>query len=532
LLTDAELVLRVQKLSGLIAGRRYADGAERGVAQALEVEGCAGLDAEAAVGEGARVDLHAGAAVNLFAEDGLRRRIHEAVGPARPRVGRRGEGHRGSAPAAGPGAGAGIGPDLKASDQREHEERNEDAHGLNCKRSPRQADKFSASVGPMALAPRSDGATAAMDRLVGVLGEDAIFVLASGGRDPKDALDSLLLRRGQAYAAALQARPHTRMTTQLDAWMLDMLRAMAPVSPPAWMPMMDVVREKVTLELGARGLRSLFSNKPSDKDVARVKRYGTLAVRALRAVFAADGPLDREEQTTIAGVVAALGLPEANASALCAESPVAPDALDVHGEGTSAAEPRRAPHVIDHAVARAVVRGGWLAAALDEVDPREEQVVRAIAHKLNVSNEDVEDGRRQALALVDARRKTGVAAIDGVRYVLGDRSPGLGVQLAVLAGTLMLPRRWRGEALAPVAHGAPVALARRHGGLHPDERFVVLGVVWAAALVDDPTAGRKALLRARWERFAQDLGEDDPSPRALVDRWMDDALAGVARTLE
>ena len=60
--------------------------------------------------------------------------------------------------------------------------------------------------------------------------------------------------------------------------------------------MMDVVREKVTLEIGARGLRSLFSSKPSDKDVARVKRYGSLAVRVLRAVLAADGPLDAEER--------------------------------------------------------------------------------------------------------------------------------------------------------------------------------------------------------------------------------------------
>ena len=37
--------------------------------------------------------------------------------------------------------------------------------------------------------------------------------------------------------------------------------------------------------------------------------------------------------------------------------------------------------------------------------------------------------------------------------------PGLGVQLAALAGTIMLPRRWRDEALAPVGQGTPVTLA-------------------------------------------------------------------------
>jgi tellurite resistance protein len=371
----------------------------------------------------------------------------------------------------------------------------------------------------MLQAPGSDGTKAALGRLVGVLGEDAIFVLASGGRDPKDELDGLLQRRSAAYSAVVQGRPHTRMTAQFDAWMIDMTRAMAVVSPPVFLPMMEVVREKVTLEIGARGLRSLFSTKPSDKDIARIRRYGALAVRILRMVFAADGPLDREEETTVAAVVGALGLPDADSNALSAEPPAVPELLDVYGE-------------MDHAVARAIVRGAWLAAALDTIDPREEQVVRTVAHKMGVSNEDTEEGRREALQRVEARRQAGAAAVDAVRYLLADRCPGLGVQLAALAGTLLLPRRWRGEALAPVALGAPSVLAKRHTGLAPHERLTVLGVAWAAALVDDPSVGRKALLRARWERLAQDVGEDDPSPRLLVERWVEDALVGTARTLE
>jgi tellurite resistance protein len=364
-----------------------------------------------------------------------------------------------------------------------------------------------------------DLATAALDRLVGVLGEDAIFVLATGARDLKDALDGLVQRRGYAYTAAVQGQPHSRMTAQFEAWVIEMTRAMAPVAPPAWVPMMDVVREKVTLEIGARGLRSLFSSKPSDKDVARVKRYGSLAVRALRAVFAADGALDREEQTTAAAVIAALGLPEADANALYAEAPVPPDTLDVYGE-------------MDPTVARAILRGAWLAAAWDAIDPREEQVIRVIAHKMGVAPEEVEAGRKDAQDRVDARRKAGVAAVDGVRYVLSDRTPGIGVKLAALAGTLLLPRRWRDEALAAVGQGAPVTLAKRHASLDADERQAVLGIAWAAAMVDDPSVGRRALLRARWERFAQDLGEDDPQARETVERWMSDALAGVARTLQ
>jgi hypothetical protein len=151
---------------------------------------------------------------------------------------------------------------------------------------------------------------------------------------------------------------------------------------------------------------------------------------------------------------------------------------------------------------------------------------------MSISTEELEAARKEALERIDGRRKAGVAAIDAVRYVLSDRCPGLGVQLAAQTGTLMLPRRWREEALAPLGTNAPVALAKRHVGLDESERQAVLSVSWAAAMVDDPSVGRRALLRARWERVAEDLGEDDPAARELVDHWMSEALAGVARTLQ
>ncbi|HLK39217.1 MAG TPA: hypothetical protein VKU41_20790 [Polyangiaceae bacterium] len=364
----------------------------------------------------------------------------------------------------------------------------------------------------------SDGNSAALGRLVGVLGEDALFVLASGPRAARDGLDGLLHRRGAAYAAVVQGQSHTRMTAQFDPWLLDMARALAPVAPPTFLPMMEVVREKVTLEIGARGLRSLFSSKPSDKDVARVKRYGALAVRLLRAVLAADGPLDREESTAVTAVVAALGLPEGDAGALRSEPPPVVETLDVYGD-------------MDAAVGRAIVRGAWLAAAGDTIDPRGERVIHVIAQKMGVPAEEVETARAEAIARVDARRKAGLAAVDGVRFVLSDRVPGAGVILAALTGAILVPRRWREEALAPVGQGAPVTLAKRHPGLDSDGRQTALGVAWAAALTDDPSVARKALLRARWEKFAHDLGEDDPEPRDLVETFMNDALTGVARTL-
>jgi tellurite resistance protein len=363
--------------------------------------------------------------------------------------------------------------------------------------------------------PPSDS-TAALARLGGTLAEDALFVLGSAAHD-REGLEALLQRRATAYDAAVHNLPHASMTTSFEAWLVDLVRAMAPVAPPPWVPMMEVVREKVTLEIGARGLRSLFSNKPSEKDVARVKRYGALAVRTLRAVFAADAPLDPEERTTVAAVIAALGLPEADAQSLLAEGALAPETFDIYGE-------------IDRGIARAIVRGAWLAAASDGLDPREEQAIRVVARKMGVADDEVEVARRDSQERVDGRARTGAAAVDGVRFLLSDRMPGLGVQVGALVGSLMIPRRFRAEALASVGHGGPVTLARRHAQLAPTERAAVLGVVWAAALIDGPTLARRALLQARWERFASDLGEDDPRPRELLERWWNDALASAARS--
>jgi hypothetical protein len=136
-----------------------------------------------------------------------------------------------------------------------------------------------------ALAATPDFATEALSRLVSALAEDAIFVLAGSGEGGLSLLPALARRRGESYAAIARGERVPAMVDAFDAWIIELARAMAPLSPPVWMPMSDVVAEKVTLEIGARGLRSLFSNKPSEKDVQRVKRLGTLAVRVLRTVL-------------------------------------------------------------------------------------------------------------------------------------------------------------------------------------------------------------------------------------------------------
>lgn len=367
-----------------------------------------------------------------------------------------------------------------------------------------------------AYAPETDPKTSVLARLLAALAEDAMFGLACGGG--LDVLEGLGRRRADAYSAILAGHRLNTMSNELDNWVVELTRAAAPICPPVSMPMGEVIREKVTLEVGARGLRSLFSSKPSEKDVQRVKRLGTLAVRVLRAVFVADGPLDSEEQRTIAGVVASLGLPDADAQALYHEAPVPVEQLDVYGD-------------IDAAVGKALLRGAWLAAAWDQIDPREEHIVRVVANKLNVPAMDLEVLRNEQTQRVETRRLAGLASVEAIRFVLSDRQPGHGVTLAARAAQLLVPRRYRDEALAQVGAGTRVILGKRYTHLPGDDKQTVLGIAWAAALYEDPSLARRALLRARHDRVAADLGDDGNKARHGIEGWMTEVLAPAAYPL-
>jgi hypothetical protein len=340
-----------------------------------------------------------------------------------------------------------------------------------------------------------------------------MFALAAGA--PLDALEAVAKRRGEAYVAVLSGQPIHTMLESFDGWNVEMTRALAPIAPPVGLPMADVLAEKVTLEAGARGLRGLFSSKPSDKDIQRVKRIGTLATRAVRAVASADGPLDAEESRTIAAFISALGLPDADAHALHAEAPIPVQHLEIYGD-------------LETSVVKAIMRGAWLAAAWDAIDPREEDVVRGIGQKLNLPLNEIEVLRNEAVARVDARRAAGLAAVEIARYMLSDRVPGLGVQLAVQVGTMMLPRRYRDEALAHVGHWTRVQLSGRHRDLHGEQKQLILSIGWLLALFEDPPVSRRAILRARHDRFAQDLGEDGARIRGALDQWLSELLAPAA----
>lgn len=359
----------------------------------------------------------------------------------------------------------------------------------------------------------TDLAVTALTHLVHHAVGDALFAIA-GGADISH-LESVAKRRGEAYVAILKGQRVHGIIDSFDAFFVDMCRVMAPIVPPIGLPMSDVLAEGVTLEIGARGLRGLFSSKPSEKDVHRVKQAGGFGVRALRAVLASDGALDPEESRALDAFIGALGLPEADAAILRDEPAKSVAQMEVYGES-------------DLALNRALIRSAWLAAAWDALDPREEEVVRTLGSKLGMAHTELEEHRTEALARVDERRAMGLAAVDAVRYILSDRVPGAGVPLAVAVGNLTLPRRFRDEALAHVGHWTTVTLTGRHRELSSAQKTRVLTLAWLVALIENPTVARRALLRARHDRLATDLGEDGKRPRQALEQWLSDVLAPAA----
>ena len=47
-------------------------------------------------------------------------------------------------------------------------------------------------------------------------------------------------------------------------------------------------------------------------------------------------------------------------------------------------------------------------------------------------------------------------------------------------------------------------------------------------MYEDPSLSRKALLRARHDRMAADLGEDGNKTRQAIEEWLSDVLAPAA----
>jgi hypothetical protein len=345
--------------------------------------------------------------------------------------------------------------------------------------------------------------------------EDAFFTVASSGRLDVDALRALATKRQAVYVAAARRQAAPGLD-DWDPWILGLCGVLAPIAPPRWVPFADAVAGGLSLEHGARGVRSLFTSKPSDKDVARVRALGGLAVRAITSVLAATGPLNDEATLLRRALIASLGLADADRAELDAEPPLHPESLALHGD-------------IDAKVARSMVRAGFYAARINGTDPREEQAVITIARKLGLTTEEANQSREEARAAMDAGKQLGEACVEAVRWLL-ESNRAESERFAVAAARLALAPIQRHDAFTAINLATPVLLAKRHR-LDRKSREAALGVAWLAAAHANPTYLQRAELVDRHDRLAADFGDeaDGATIRSALDRWVELELTAIRK---
>ena len=350
--------------------------------------------------------------------------------------------------------------------------------------------------------------------------EDVFFGITASGRLDLDTLRALATRRASTHRAAALGSPGPTLS-EWEPWLLTLCAATAPIAPPRWMPMAEVVEAGLSLELGARGVRSLFTSKPSEKEVMRVRTTGAFAVRVLASVLGAAGQWSAESRLLRAALVASLGLPEDDQRVLNSEGPFAPGALELHGG-------------CDARVARAIVRGAFYAAMGDGMDPREEQAIAGVAYKLGLDIDTVNAARNEARDQIEAARDFGGACVDAVRFML-DGDPAASERYAIAAARLTLPSVSRSEAITAINVGGPALLAKKHK-LDRRQREAVLGLGWTTAIQQNPTITRRAELAQRHTRIAADLGEEGEAIELrigldrLIELELNAALTAAATT--
>lgn len=340
--------------------------------------------------------------------------------------------------------------------------------------------------------------------------DDAFFAVASTARLDLDVLRALSKRRSAALIAVARGAPPEEIS-QGDPWLIRLAAAIAPIAPPRWLPMANLIEDGLSLEHGARGMRALFTSKPSEKEIARVRSLGAFSVRALASVLSGSGNLRPEAHLYRSCLVASLGLSDEEQRALLAEEPLSAESIDV-------------PASVEPKLARGILRGAFMAAMLEGDDPRDEQAVLVLGRKTGLPAEDVTAAHGEARRAIDAAKSFGAACVDAVRYVLDDHRDE-SARLAAATARLTLPAPARREAIESATAGGAVTLARRHV-LDRRAREAVLGLAWAAALRSNPTYTRRAELSLRHDRVASDLGEDGAGAEArkVIEGFLDEEL--------
>jgi hypothetical protein len=369
---------------------------------------------------------------------------------------------------------------------------------------------------PFMTMPSETAVETTLLRALQMLTGDLLFVLGASGVAEESAWKALAEQRGQAWESAVKGTTSIPTAASGWQWILTMSVTTTTVQPPWFLPMREAVEKGLTLTGGAGGLRSLFTSKPSDKETARVRRLGGLALRATTAVLVADGALSPEEEHLRELLAHALGLPADERSGLLAEAPPVLASLEL-------------PTDLDSKLAGQLMRGAWRVAAQDGLDTAEEDAIALLAGRMGVPMQEAANERATVRAEIDEQQIAGRLAVDCVRYLLGDR-PHERKPLAQLTASLTLPVATRPEALRAIEEDGPLTIGHKLS-LDRKRKNLCLAMAWTAALHGNPTQARRAELCARHDRIAADLGiaGDALRQREAVERWLDGQLSALAR---
>lgn len=329
----------------------------------------------------------------------------------------------------------------------------------------------------------STAASASAPMPLAVLCDEVFFAITASRRLDPGELRALFERRSIVPPEVM---------AHWEPWLLGLCAAIAPIAPPHWLPMARVIDAGVSLEHGARGVRSLFTSAPSDKEIARVRSLGAFAVRALAAVLGTTLRVEREDEQLRSALISSLGLPPEDQALLRAEAPAKIDAIPL-------------PDAVEPKIAAAIVRGSFYAAMGGGFDPREEQAVVNLAVRLNLTEKDTAMLAAEARDLIDGCQAFGDAAVDAVRYML-EGDPEAQRVLGFAALRLTLPFARRVTAAKSIAAAMPVTLGRKYT-LDRPAREAVLALGWVAALRGNPTYAQRLALVTRHAQLAADLGD-------------------------
>ena len=364
-----------------------------------------------------------------------------------------------------------------------------------------------------AYAPEVDPAQAALSKLVAMTCEEAIFGLSAALGNAHDALEDLVKRRKDAHQAALAGQVHVpRMIDSFDGWVVEMTRAIAPICPPSWMPMSEVIAR----EGDARGRRA----RPPLALLVEAERQGRAAREAPRHARRARpsrGASPRTVRSTAKRRARSRRSSRRSACPTPTRSRSTPRRRSRSSSSTSTAKSTARSRARSFAARGSPRRG-----------------TRSIRAKSTSSARSRRSSRPASSTSSTCATKPSRASTRGAWRASRRSTPFASCSpIACPASASRSPRsRARSCSRAAIAkkRSAKSATARRscsaqrYKGISGAEKASAIGIAWAAALFEDPSIARQAIL-ARAPRSHRARSRRRPPRRAPRGRRHDRSMS-------